>query len=60
MMLRSPQPAPRRVEKIVQMDGEEVDMLKYLGTTLDHQQEGGDGIDGGTMMRKSMSMNNLH
>ena len=40
LMLRSPQPAPRRIEKVVQMDREEMDMLRYLGTTLDPQEDG--------------------
>ena len=58
-MLRSPQPAPRRVEKVIQMDQGEIDMMKYLGTTLDPQEDG-EGVGRGTMMRKSMSMNNLN
>ena len=58
-MTRSPQPAPRRVEKVIQMDQGEIDMMKYLGTTLDPQEDG-EGVGRGTMMRKSMSMNNLN
>ena len=38
MMHRSPQPVLRRVEKVVQMDREELDMLKYLGTTLEQNE----------------------
>ena len=38
MMHRSPQPVLRRVEKVVQMDREELDMLKYLGTTVEQNE----------------------
>ena len=41
------------------MDQGEIDMMKYLGTTLDPQEDG-EGVGRGTMMRKSMSMNNLN
>ena len=40
LMLRSPQPAPRRVEKVIHMDREEMDFMRYLGTTLDPQEDG--------------------
>ena len=61
IMFRSPQPALKRIEKVVLMDQDELNMLKYLGTTLDPEVKEDDHHMGGTdsMLRKSMSMGNL-
>ena len=56
VMARSPQPILKRKVKVIELDQEEMDLLRYLGTTLENNElaEGE-----GTMLRKSMSMNNL-
>lgn len=56
MMVRSPQPILKRKVKVIELDQEEVDRLRYLGITLD-AKEG--TAEEGTMLRKSMSMNNI-
>ena len=39
IMYRSPQPVLRRVEKEVAVDRETMDMLRYLGTTLEAKED---------------------